>query len=84
MELDRFLSHKIIFLIKLKIKKPLIPKTGREDCMYLPAVPPTLVLSTLASFILNAENGKHYCYSCLQLLGEFMMYPVDSHQPSTL
>jgi hypothetical protein len=28
--------------------------------MYLPAVPPTLVLLTLASFILNAENGKPY------------------------
>jgi hypothetical protein len=33
--------------------------------MYLPAVPPTLVLLTLASFILNAENGKHYYFFML-------------------
>jgi hypothetical protein len=52
--------------------------------MYLPAVPPTLVLTALASFILNAENGKPYYSSRLQLKGEFMMYPVDFHQPSTL
>lgn len=48
-----------------KIKKPLIPKRDERIMYKSPAVPPTLVNMSLASFILNAENGKHYWYFTL-------------------
>jgi hypothetical protein len=52
--------------------------------MYSPAVPPTLAALPLSSFILNAENGRHYCGSHLQLQGEFMTVPAGLHLPPAL
>lgn len=52
--------------------------------MYLPAVPPTLVLMHSLHSSLTRKTASITIRSCLQLKGEFMMYPVDFHQPSTL
>ncbi len=53
--------------------------------MYLPAVPPTLVpMHSLHSSLTRKTASITNLCSCLQLLGEFMMFPVDFHQTSTL
>lgn len=52
--------------------------------MNLPAVPPTLVLKTLAFITDNAENGRHDFFHAGNSGGEFMCIPIDLHQPSTL